>query len=62
MAYWSAINTGVYHTCKNCTVGNNIESHNLKTGTPPTGSVKCRSCRDLEDGNDCSPGAPTPAR
>jgi len=62
MAYWSAVKTDVYHTCRNCTVGNNIEARNLRTGTPPAGSSKCKDCRDLERAGKCTPGVPTPAR
>ena len=62
MPYWSSAKTGVYHTCKNCTVGNNIESHNLRQGTPPPGAVQCQTCKDLEHQRNCAPGVPTPAR
>lgn len=62
MAYWSNLRTDIYHTCRNCTVGNNIESRHLRTGSPPIGSVHCKDCRDLERTGRCTPGVPIPAR
>jgi len=61
MAYYSKLDTTVYHTCRNCTVGNNIESHNLANGQP-AGARLCRDCQQLQSDGNCTPGTPTPAR
>ena len=61
MAYYSTLKTGVYHVCKNCHVGNNIEGRNLRTGQPPEASL-CELCKDLRNAGRCEPGIPIPAR
>jgi len=40
--------SNVYHTYKKCTVGNNIETNNLKNGTG--GKVLCKICADIKAG------------
>ncbi len=71
MAYYSKLVGKIYHECRNCTVGKNIEAENLATGKPPPfkerdGKIKdprlCKVCRGLYDNNKCSPGVPIPAK
>ena len=48
-AFYSKKNPNVYHTCSNCTEGNNIEKENKVSGT---GNLpKCSRCKDL--GSKC---------
>ena len=47
MAYHSK-NSSVYHKYKRCTVGNNIEKDNLKSGTG--GKTLCQTCKEIEAG------------
>ena len=61
MAYHSAMDRTVYHTCLNCTVGNNIEVENQLSGVPAKSRL-CEQCRQLQDENKGQPGIPTPAR
>jgi hypothetical protein len=60
MAYYSALKTGIYHECRNCDVGNNIEKQHLKTGQPE-GAVLCERCRTLKSEGKCVSGTPIPA-
>lgn len=63
MAYWSKIDPDkTYHTCKNCTEGNNIEQRNLQQGDALYGWKECEKCKDLKRQNNCQSGVPTPAR
>ena len=41
-------NSNVYHIYKKCTVGNNIENDNLKTGDG--GKRLCQICQEIKDG------------
>ncbi len=43
--FHSSQNPGVYHTCSNCTEGNNIESYYRRPGTG--GRRLCEHCDDL---------------
>ena len=61
MAYYSRLETEVYHICKNCHVGNNIEAENLVEGQP-AGSRLCKECADLRDSSNCTYGTPTPSK
>jgi hypothetical protein len=61
MAYYSKLNPEIYHICKNCTVGNNIEKHNLVEGQPP-GARLCKNCADMTSQNRCIHGTPIPAK
>ena len=61
MAYYSIKVLNIYHVCKNCTVGNDIEKENLKVGQP-AGARLCDECKDLQGQYKCEPGVPTPAR
>jgi len=61
MAYHSTLTMSVYHECKNCTVGNNIEAKYLVEGKPQ-GAALCKACEQLQSQNKCSWGTPTPAR
>lgn len=61
MAYYSRLRPTVYHVCKNCTVGNNIEAQNLREGKPE-GARLCESCAELQKDGKCILGTPTPAR
>jgi hypothetical protein len=42
---------GKYHTCTNCTEGNNIEKENKTPGTG--GGTKCSRCTELERSGGC---------
>lgn len=61
MAYYSKLDPSVYHMCRNCTKGNNIEAENLVEGQPP-GAKLCDECEDKQRRGECVPGTPTPAR
>ena len=61
MAYYSKEQPEIYHVCKNCHVGNNIEAENLREGQP-AGARLCNTCDDLRSKGDCTPGTPAPAR
>lgn len=41
----------VYHTCSTCTLGNNIEKENRRSGTG--GKPKCEQCKDREKDGRC---------
>jgi len=63
--YWSTHpgHKPVYHTCRKCTEGNNIEKRSLMSGdSPPAGYRKCRKCDMLENSGSCETGVPTPTR
>lgn len=60
MAYYTKKDLTIYHQCKNCTVGNNIEKTNLVQGQPP-GARLCKECQDLQTKGRCTPGTPSPA-
>ena len=49
--FHSSKNPGVYHTCSNCTEGNNIEAKYKKAGTG--GGRKCQTCQRLETNGGC---------
>ncbi len=61
MAYYTKKDPTIYHVCKNCYVGNNIERENLARGIPPGASL-CQVCARLHRQRDCEAGTPTPAR
>ena len=61
MAYYSKKEPLVYHLCRNCHAGNNIERENLKEGIP-TGAKLCDECARLRDEGKCNYGTPIPAR
>ena len=61
MAYYSKLQLDIYHVCKNCHVGNNIETENLREGQPAEARL-CNTCNDLRSKGDCTSGTPTPAR
>jgi len=63
MAYYSTEKDPpeVYHVCRNCTKGNNIEKRYLAEGKPP-GARLCEDCARLQRQGQCIPGTPTPAR
>ena len=50
--YWSTrAGEDKYHVCKNCTVGDNIESDYLKSGpNPPSGYSLCDRCKRIQAG------------
>lgn len=60
MAYYSKAKPDVYHECRNCTVGNNIEKDNLTTGNPG-GAILCKECADLQRQGKCKSGTPIAA-
>ena len=39
----------VYHICKNCTIGDNIEPDKLERGSPGNRSL-CKRCKDIRAG------------
>jgi hypothetical protein len=39
----------VYHDCKNCTLGDNIESDKLERGNPGRRRL-CQRCKDIKAG------------
>ncbi len=47
-AYYSK-DSDVYHVCKNCTLGDNIESDKLETGKPGKRHL-CQRCKDIRAG------------
>lgn len=47
--YWSE-DSMIYHTCGNCTVGNNIESDNRKSGYNYGNRTECQRCKDIKAG------------
>ena len=42
----------VYHTCQNCTEGNNIEPKNRRSGTGKD-KKHCEKCKDLSQKGQC---------
>lgn len=46
MAYYS-VKGSVHHIYKNCSLGNNIESKNRKSGTG--GKPLCKLCKGIKD-------------
>lgn len=50
-AFHSKKNPGVYHTCSNCTEGNNIERENKASGTG--GGTLCQRCAQLRKDRKC---------
>jgi len=61
MAYHTKLDLDIYHTCRNCSVGNNIDKANLREGKPGAAKL-CKVCKDLQAEGNCKPGTPTPAR
>ena len=41
----------IYHLCENCTIGNNIEPENRRSGTG--GKTTCDECKDKIKNLDC---------
>jgi len=46
--YYS-VDSGVYHICRNCTIGDNIESDKLQRGNPGNRRL-CHRCKDIRAG------------
>jgi len=61
MEYHSRCSKKIYHICRNCPVGNNIEAENLKEGRP-TNSRMCYVCKKKKKRNKCTRGIPIPAQ
>jgi len=61
MAYHSKKIEKIYHTCRNCHIGNNIEKENLRKGKPYNPRL-CRECEEIQKKGNCEPGIPIPAR
>lgn len=59
-AYYTKKDPSIYHVCKNCKEGNNIEKGKLVPGRAP-GAKLCKRCADLQREGECAPGTPTPA-
>ncbi len=54
--YWSTHpgSRHVYHTCRKCTEGNNIEKSNFESGNnPPSDYRKCEKCDLLKKAGRC---------
>jgi hypothetical protein len=51
----------IYHVCRNCYVGNNIEAKYLAAGKPK-GAKLCRNCARLRSKGKCVPGIMIPAK
>lgn len=49
--FHSSKNPGVYHTCSNCTEGNNIERKYRTSGTG--GGRLCQTCARLQKEGKC---------
>lgn len=47
-SYYS-VDSDVYHVCRNCTLGDNIESDKRRTGDPGK-RRKCQRCKDIMAG------------
>jgi len=61
MAYHKKDDPSVYHECRNCTEGNNIEAENIEKGIPQGASL-CKKCAELQQQGYCQYGTPTPAK
>ena len=61
MAYYSKLDPSIYHVCRNCHLGNNIEAENLREGQPSNAKL-CDTCADLQKQGRCERGIPIPAR
>lgn len=61
MAYYSTADPAIYHLCKNCKVGNNIEAPNLCEGQPSEARL-CKICAEMLRKGECTYGTPKPAR
>ncbi len=66
MAYYSSKVGIIYHECRSCKVGNNIEAENLVTGKPTKAKRGkkprlCKTCAGLQEKGQCTPGVPKPA-
>ena len=46
--YYST-DSDVYHVCKNCAIGDNIESDKLERGRPEKRRL-CKRCKDIKAG------------
>jgi len=57
MAYYSKEVGVIYHECKNCFAGNNIETVNLIKRRPP-GARLCKICANLHRIDKCATGIP----
>lgn len=43
--YYS-VDSDVYHVCRNCTIGDNIESDKRESGSPGSRRM-CKRCKDI---------------
>jgi hypothetical protein len=48
----------IYHRCRNCSVGDNINKRNLRGGTPKRNAVLCKTCAKLLRNKICDFGIP----
>lgn len=55
----SAKRLDLYHECRNCTIGKNVESYDVRDGIPPRARL-CDECSKLSKENRCQPGKPIP--
>ncbi len=61
MTYYSGLRPEIYHLCKNCYIGNNIEPRNLREGQPRQARL-CEVCAELKGEGKCVLGVPAPAK
>ena len=61
MAYYSGLRPEIYHLFKNCYIGNNIESKNLREGQPRQARI-CEVCAELQSEGKGVLGVPEPAK
>lgn len=47
--YWSE-DSDVYHTCGNCSVGDNIQPDNRKSGSNHGNRTECDRCKKIKAG------------
>jgi len=61
MSYYSGLRPEIYHTCKNCYIGNSIEARNLREGQPRQARI-CGVCAELMSEGKGVLGVPVPAK
>ncbi len=47
--YWS-LDSSIYHVCRNCTLGDNIQPDKRKSGSNTIGRHLCNRCKDIRAG------------
>jgi hypothetical protein len=57
--YYSGLQPEIYHVCRNCRVGNSIDSKNRREGRPRQAQL-CEICAKLQRTGRGIPGMPAP--